>query len=755
MSNPSNASKLSAGAAEFRPVTTASESSPTASSSGNMPQVARPSYQQPPPRGPSSFQGPPQHQNWNNYNGGPNGGRFHHPNPSYSQHNHHVNPNVHHGGYNAHAGMGGGHFNPIGSVQVGQIAQPHNFHAHHGTHGSGPASTYGGPQHTQYAPHQPMHTHVSTHHPPAAGHLMQPPSRDQMRPVPVALLSSALLCLAAGPLEGAKSQLCQLIEEKHGYLHINLEDQVDDEGKLTCSRLEALEQQLTEAMKSTGPQKPRGFVIENALGRCKQEIFLVDDMLQRLKIRLLDVVLLNASGVSEEDVEYVKHPIGFEACATCLGESRVIVINPEDSTFDGAEALAMLLKERPKLFDFTSEPLPSPLDSKTTQSPLPPVGGVESLVLLHDSKLTFQIIRSVATTLGLSDIFTSCWTSAARVLEYSFFTRRSHYLRSFFTTPLMDGERVAVVGYGHHVYLVLATVGLCYRVHSECVPSTFLKLVSESTDEKPLTFIFTAVAGGALVAITDALLINGLLGTALFAYERMALLESVLPSESQKHGVAFRLATYAPLQEIPKEVGRANGFTIINPGVAAPGSFERQNFVWWSNDYKSFDVRLWNGSMKTFQNEEYWVFDAFVVSGEGEGPVTHSVGNNQDTPLQVLIPDKKVADEVINDGNVVEVTFHEQPTASGAVQGLKGGKAAAKTPVAANGLPPCYLMYTKRKPFATHPTSRVFADVLCGNTPKWPKESFSRCAGHLTHLPMTRTSDETKVNEKPEFKAQA
>ncbi|CUE72623.1 Hypothetical protein, putative [Bodo saltans] len=764
-----NGSKLSAVAAEFRPT---SESSPTTSSSANMPQMppTGPSYRA--PTRPGFNNGPPginQHppSNWNNYSGNANtGGRFHHPTNNWnngpSQHgsmSHHVNPMSHHGGSqhhynnNAHSmNMNtGAHFNPMSSVQVGSIPQPTNFHTHHVHTGHSTGPSY---NHPQYNSH-----HAG--HPGSSQPLMQAPSRDQMRPAPTPpLFSSAILCFANGPTEGIKTQLCRVMEEQKDFKHIVLEDVYDDDGKLVLSRLEVLERDLVEALQSTGPQKPKGFVIENAVARTKHEIFLVDDILFRHKVRLQAIVLFNAPGVAEEAEEsqdYIKHPIAFEVCAAgFIGEERLVVVEPEGPSFDGNEALARVLAAQPKAFEFSADILPMPLDAKSLGGPLSGAPA-NALSLVCDAKLNFQILRSVASTLKLGDIFTSCWTSAARVLEYSFFTRRSHYLRSFFATPLIDGERVAVVGYGRNVYIVLSAAGVCYRVDSDSLPPNFLRLIAACTEEKPLSFIFTAVAGegknGApTIFVADVLLMRGTLGTALFANERIAFLGEVLPTEYVSNGLTFAPVTYYNLQSTAALTRSVSGLLVINPGYAAPGSFERQNFVWWSSEFRSFDVRIWNGQTKTIGGEEYWVFDGLVLNGGGEERVTHSSAPSQEAPLQVLIPDARVTEEVINDGNVVEVSFFEQPNVGVATQG-KGGKAAVANKVAAatNTLPPCYLRYVKRKPFATHPTSRVFADVLCGNTPKWPKDSFSRCAMHLTYLPIERHQEQTTVSEKPEF----
>lgn len=665
---------------------------------------------------------------------------------------HHVPPHHMGGGppqgshYSGHGMSPAPHFSALGSVHVGgtPIPQPQHLHGHHMNHQGGPSYIHQAPAH-----------HVG--HPQHSG-APQPLDRSQMRSVAAApLLSSAVLCVATGPLEHAKSQLCRVIEERKDFKHLALEDQFDDNGTLVESRLEMLERELSEAQQGNPGTKPRGFVIENAVARTKHEIFLVDNILRRYRVRLQSVVLLNASGVSDEP-DYVKHPVGFEVCARYVGEDRLVVLDPECSaaTFSGVEAFEKLVGDpnNAKMFDFTSDPLPVELDVPAEVVPLvgAPTG---ALTLVHDAKLNFQILRSVAAALSFNDLFTSCWTLAARVLEYSFFTRRSHYLRSFFATTLLDGDRVAVVGYGKHVYIVLGPAGLAFRIDDNSVPPSLAQLTTEATDDAPLTFILaaTVVDGKPVVSLADVLLLRKKTGKALFAEERFALLHSLLPTEYGQGGITFKTAQYTKLQESVVSLSRPDvcGLSLVNPGFAAPGVFERQNFTWWTDDYHKFDVRLWNGHTRSVHNEEYWFFEALVLSGDGEDRMTY--GPELESVLYVVIPDAKVSEEWINDGNVVEVTYImlPPPPAAAATGKLKSAVAAKASATNANGLPAHHLRFEKRRPFTTHPTSRVFADVLCGNTPKWPKESFLRSAPHLPYLQMRRRADEAGTPEKPEF----
>jgi hypothetical protein len=676
--------------------------------------------------------------------------------PSFQYH-----PPMHHGGpipqhmSQPHYGGGGNHqppmnppphqFGPsLSSVHVGNspLPQPQSYHGHH--HNNTPNTSYHNIPPLQHAPH-----HGVNHH--GAGSPANPPQfdRSHMRNVAAApLLSSAILCVATGPLEGVKSQLCRLMEETKDFKHLPLEDQFDDEGKLVLSRLEMLERQLSESL-SVNNGKPKGFVIENAVARTKHEIFLVDDILRRHKVRLQAVVLLNTTGVADEP-DYVKHPIGFEVCARFVSENNLIVVEPEDpATFSATEALEKLIQGNPKVFEFSSDPLPAELDVPQSDMPLPtaPVG---ALTLLRDAKLNFQMLRAVAAVLKMGDPFTSCWTSAARVLEYSFFTRRSHYLRSFFATPLIDGERVALIGYGRHVYMMMGPTGLSFRLDVSCLPPSFARLVNEPVDDESLSFVLTAVAGegksgSPTIFLADAVYMQGAKGTALFAEERLALLNKFLSGDSTHNGITYHCVSYHTVQDTVPFLSRPGvfGLSLINPGFAAPGTFERQNFIWWSTDYKNFDVRLWNGHTRTIQNEEWWFFEALVLDGDGEGRLTY--GTNLETTLYVAIPDSVVSQEWINDGNVVEISVESTAPRNKTPGAAKG---AANT---GNTLPPTYLKFVKRRNFLTHPTSRVFADVLSGTTAKWPKDSFSRSASYLTQLPIARRVEEPSASEKPEF----
>lgn len=628
------------------------------------------------------------------------------------------------------------HYQPMPNYQVPM----HHSQHHHNQFGM--PQNYPPMPHHQFMPPMPspmpmpQHLapahHLQHHHHPV--HVPLPvPDRSVMsqKAAPAPLLPTVIAVFSAGQLEGVKTQLCAYIAEQKKYRLIQLAEKVDENNNVTASRFSSLESMLEGALREA--PAIAGFVLEDCACLSKHEIFLVDDTLQRLKLRFEGAVYLSVPlATSLDSIEdRVKHPVGFEICCKYLGE-RVSVLEPKDDE-SMASLFSQIEESRFRQLSTLSAPLEFPEEELLCKG----------CVLERNIRVVCSIQESLAKLLNI-ELYTPPYVTPARILEYSYFTRRAHQLRSYQATFNVDGERLCIVGTRRHVYLAMGATGMFFRLDDDIVPRCLKHLITEVSDEDRIAFVFSATytpldpasSSAFAIFINDVLYVeDGTPRSSLDMYlaERLEYLRTLFADDDNKH--PFVIQPYFKVNEIENWIDKSrsfvsNGLVLIHPGFATPGNYDRQNYVWMQPDRKNVEVRLWNGMSKIVNATEYWFFDAFVIESDG---------SNGKLQYQVVIPDNEVTENCLNDGNVVECSLVVETSA-----GAPPSK--AKKTIAAS-IPTSRLQFVRRKPFALHPTSRVFADAILKGEPQWQKESLVRATKALPYLELKKPAAHTDAEE--------
>ena len=561
----------------------------------------------------------------------------------------------------------------------------------------------------------------------------------------------------------------------------------NDDGSSNYSHpLMHLEKQLQEAQ-----SKPTNIIVDDCLVSSVFEAYYCEDILKKHfrvdTVFYLDYTLekMNAQDPMEQHADRIYHPLGFEVGGWYdepgHGWLKKISVYDGDGNDRSVEEISReIVLEIKRGSDEATKVKPPILRS----AELPPSTLIKGMTLVRDFSLVCAL--RVVVQPFVDDYFNA--PSPQRLMEYAYFTRFAHQLRSYMVTLALIGVRGCLVGYNASVYFLVSGCATLLTVDAACVPSALLKQLSP---QGGLSFVLDATccaseSGRHVINVADLLLLKEHRADALIWSERQDLLlqefsgvdhtgsvshpSSPNQANSAPSSPSMAVASGAPLtialqqywkcEEVDKALASAlphSGFIFAAPGALALKEYYNPlNYFFPKSEHRHVELRIWNARLQSETDPfitksqgpvTMWAFDAYMLDENGV---------EQKVEYPVYISEDDVARDFINDGNILElvkdtITVPVSSGASGPVATAQGkgktptpkanaaqaaGSASASTKVTERTV----LRYVRRKTFALFPMSAVFVAGIWN--PKWSTDGLARAMRTLKFVQRSRRRDE-------------
>jgi hypothetical protein len=702
------------------------------------------------------------------------------------------------GGFPSH----GGQFTPPQQQPPGSATwhpQGAAFQGTHHHHHHIPGPAYPAPMHGGHAapraaaPLQPIALQHPHQNPPTA-QLHMPPN---MGPAPfvstqVRVDARRNAFVVLGGRRGQTGEICQRVADdpvlgnQIRYIRATTPDS-DGVTPPLAHPLVLLERQIQE----NAGKPPSHIIVDDCLVSSVFEAYYCEDILKKNHLRVdsvfyLDYTLekMNAEDPLDHHADRIYHPLGFEAGSWYdgAGQGWLKKIVPYDAAGNDKS-----VEEIAKEIAFeVKRSIDDPAKKTKKDAELPPSTAIKGMTIVRDFSLVCALRLAVQPY--VDDYFNA--PSPQLLMEYSYFTRFAHQLRSYMITHALTGVRGCLVGYQSAVYFLVSGCVTLMKVDPACLPSPLQRHLSApgsdsavSASSSELSFVLDATcsasetSGRHVIHVSDMLLLKGHTSDSLIWQERHELLarefagvdhsgslsHPASPKQPSSPGgspsVASASTNYAPLtvalqqywrpDDIDSMMARSlphSGFIFAGPGTLPPrATFAPTNYFWPKPDAKKVELRIWNARLVT-ETDPFltkaqgptvlWLFDAYMLGADG-GEV------KCDYP--VYISEEDVAKDTINDGNILELVKETiaVPVATPAGLSAVKGKAPAPKVGAVNAQKVAertVLRYVRRKTFSVFPMSSVFVSGIW--EPKWSLEGLVRATRNLTFLQRSRRRDD-------------